>query len=1009
MTAKKITFFIVILLLAQFLCLTCSNVKGDDGSPSVVYVDDDYSSSTPGWRVDHFESIQEGVDAVSDEGVVYVSAGVYFENIVIDKSLDLVGNDKSDTVIDGGELASVVNITVGSVDISGFTIRNSSVFFGDDYGYDYLMDMCGVIISSGTSFGNISNVCIFNNKFVDNQYNIKFEMQSFSNHVSDVQIYDNEIIVEDIFEDTYGEVGGGVISDGNGVFIEDVDNIYDFEIYDNTVTIFGSNCSAMLIGGRKHTIQNNQITQSSANKGRIYGIIGDFYDCLVHNNDMVFESEESIALQISSSNNIISNNTVTSSGGMLYYSVAPAGVNIIRDNVFTSNGENVSIYCQYESGNGSKEYFYHNNFFNLGSIELVNNYWSADDYYNSQWYQGYPSGGNYWDDYTGTDFYHGVSQDEPCSDGIGDEPYEIDVVGTFDNYPLMNPSYSSKKQLMLDVDSPVLEQESFDVTVTSDGKSVEDAVVSFADNEYLTDSSGTVSIVAPLVSSNQSFDINGSKTGYFSSDGSILVVDDSSYDGRLKIVNPLIINESESYNFYVKTMQDNPVENAVVEFNGKNYYTDSSGRVLLTMPYVSSDTEFDISADKNKYLPAEKTITVKNTILTSVNIISPVGDETWSGSNPVFWSVSNPPENDYVAALEYRNSKKSWTEIDEKIEENYYFWDTTDVSDDKWYQVRVSIKIDENNDGFFETSICSDTVDDYFSIKNNLKNEGWLYGYIYTQKDDSAVALNDTQIYVILSEEEGSVTKKCSFSDENGDYKMFLPVGDYTVKISKKGYELKTLQNIQISKNEGTLLHSVLNKSSTDEYLMVTNIDQYRKEIKSGIINQRIGGEITIKQYEDMSDFQKSIYIYNGISISDLKIEEDSVSLSVDGDENISGRTLVINLEEDFFESGENLSIFYDGKRIDLADDISDILNPNDDGSNPEYLVTYGSNGTQVLVSIPHFSVHSISISSVGSQFAPQDVVDEIQENKEIVSVVAVLIIILAVFFMFRKGKEEDF
>jgi hypothetical protein len=1009
MTAKKITFFIVILLLSQFLCLTCIYVKGDEGSSSVVYVDDDYSSSTPGWRVDHFESIQEGVDAVSDGGVVYVSAGVYFENIVIDKSLDLVGNDKSDTVIDGGELASVINITVGSVDISGFTIRNSSVFFGDDYSYDYREDMCGIIISSGTLLNNISNVCIFENKFVDNQYNIKIEMESFSNHVSNVQIYDNEIIVEDIFEDTYGEVGGGVICDGNGVFIEDVDNIYDFEIYDNTVTIFGSNCSAISVGGRKHTIQNNQITQTSANKGRIYGVIGDFYDCLIHDNNMVFESEESTALQISSSDNIISNNTVTSSGGVLYYSVEPSGVNIIRDNVFTSNGENVSIYCQYGSGNETKEYFYHNNFFNLGSIELVNNYWSADDYYNSQWYQGYPSGGNYWDDYTVYDYYHGVSQDKPCSDGIGDEPYEIDVVGALDSYPLMNPSYSSKKHLVLDVDSPVLEQQSFDVTVTSDGKPVEDAIVSFADNEYQTDSSGVASIVAPLVSSNQSFNINSSKTGYFSSDGSILVVDDSSYDGSLKIVCSSILNESENYNVYVKTMEDNPVDNALVEFNNENYYTDSSGRVLLTMPYVSSDTNYDISADKNKYLPAEKTITVKNTVLTSVNIISPVGDETWSGSNPVFWSVSNPPEKNYVASLEYRNSKKPWTEIAEKIEENYYFWDTTDVSDDDQYQIRVSIKVDENNYGFFETSICSDVVDDYFSIKNNLKNTGWLYGYVYTQENGSTVALNDTQISVVLSEEEGSITSKCAFSDENGDYKLFLPVGSYTVKISKKGYELKTKENIQISKNDGTLLHIVLNESSTGEYLLVTNIDEYRKEIKNGIINQRIGGEITIKKMEEISDFEKLIYIYDGISISDLNIGEDSVSLSVDGDENLSGRTLVINLEEDFFETDENLSIFYDGKKIGLADDISDILNPNDDGSNPEYLVTYGSNGTQVLVSIPHFSVHTISISNVGSQFAAKDVVDEIQQNKEIVTVIAVLIIIIAVFFMLRKGKEEDF
>ena len=30
------------------------------------YVDDNYDSSTPGWQVDHFDSIQDAIDASSD-------------------------------------------------------------------------------------------------------------------------------------------------------------------------------------------------------------------------------------------------------------------------------------------------------------------------------------------------------------------------------------------------------------------------------------------------------------------------------------------------------------------------------------------------------------------------------------------------------------------------------------------------------------------------------------------------------------------------------------------------------------------------------------------------------------------------------------------------------------------------------------------------------------------------------------------------------------------------------
>ncbi len=54
------------------------------------------------------------------------------------------------------------------------------------------------------------------------------------------------------------------------------------------------------------------------------------------------------------------------------------------------------------------------------------------------WDDGYPSGGNYWSDYAGVDFYSGPYQNETGRDGIGDTPYIIDATNT-DRYPLRNP------------------------------------------------------------------------------------------------------------------------------------------------------------------------------------------------------------------------------------------------------------------------------------------------------------------------------------------------------------------------------------------------------------------------------------------------------------------------------------------------------------------------------------------------------------------------------------------
>lgn len=52
------------------------------------------------------------------------------------------------------------------------------------------------------------------------------------------------------------------------------------------------------------------------------------------------------------------------------------------------------------------------------------------------WDDDYPSGGNYWNDYSGVDQKSGLSQNITGSDGIGDTPYVLDA-NNQDNYPLM--------------------------------------------------------------------------------------------------------------------------------------------------------------------------------------------------------------------------------------------------------------------------------------------------------------------------------------------------------------------------------------------------------------------------------------------------------------------------------------------------------------------------------------------------------------------------------------------
>ena len=126
----------------------------------------------------------------------------------------------------------------------------------------------------------------------------------------------------------------------------------------------------------------------------------------------------------------------------------------VKRNCFTQNSQGVRLYspCLYNKIMANTVYnntydgmiermppngtffgniFFHNNFINNTRpfiYKVSGNVW--DD--------GYPSGGNYWSRYNGTDLFSGTYQDETGSDGIGDTPY---IIGDFDadKYPLMNP------------------------------------------------------------------------------------------------------------------------------------------------------------------------------------------------------------------------------------------------------------------------------------------------------------------------------------------------------------------------------------------------------------------------------------------------------------------------------------------------------------------------------------------------------------------------------------------
>ena len=125
--------------------------------------------------------------------------------------------------------------------------------------------------------------------------------------------------------------------------------------------------------------------------------------------------------------------------------VGPVGIciessnNLVVKNTIGNNSIGMTVGLMARRGNNT---IYHNNLINNTLFQLVIGSLNS-------WDNGYPSGGNYWSDYTGEDVYSGPYQNETGSDRIGDTPYLLakwtdpDVPPEWrtqkDNYPLMEP------------------------------------------------------------------------------------------------------------------------------------------------------------------------------------------------------------------------------------------------------------------------------------------------------------------------------------------------------------------------------------------------------------------------------------------------------------------------------------------------------------------------------------------------------------------------------------------
>ncbi len=240
-----------------------------------------------------YPTIGEAVSHASADDVIAVKPGVYYENLQIDKSITLMGEDRENTLIigeGGSDEPAVLTLAAANIKVSGFTIQsvNSTNPSQNAIGIYLLGDDC----------------TISDNIIKSNYFGVFCAVQSSTT------ITNNIITLS--------------IKDGVRFYAGSQNNISDNNIIANAV-------SGVALGGYSNTVEGN--TFQSNTRGLGLGASNS----VVFNNTMASNTESGIFL--SGSKNVIVGNEVDSNKYGVYITTqgaSPTANEIYRNN-FVNN------------------------------------------------------------------------------------------------------------------------------------------------------------------------------------------------------------------------------------------------------------------------------------------------------------------------------------------------------------------------------------------------------------------------------------------------------------------------------------------------------------------------------------------------------------------------------------------------------------------------------------------------------------------------------------------------
>ncbi len=255
-------------------------------------------------------TIQAAINAANPGDTIYVWNGTYNEDIIVNKSISLIGNGTKNTTIIGTGKVNVILVTANYVNISGFTVTGSGV--------DPVYSRCG-----GIKLNGVTNCTIKNNNCSNNENGICINVSHFNTVFNNTCNSNNWSGIR---------IGAWPVGSNNNIVTNNtcILNLEGIDLFYSNLNIIENNTynSNIDTGIRLSYSDLNTISRNNCISNKYWGINIEYsYSNLLENN--ICDPKGSIGgiLIRSSDYNYVANNSLyKSNNGIILYNAVSTSI-----------------------------------------------------------------------------------------------------------------------------------------------------------------------------------------------------------------------------------------------------------------------------------------------------------------------------------------------------------------------------------------------------------------------------------------------------------------------------------------------------------------------------------------------------------------------------------------------------------------------------------------------------------------------------------------------------------